>query len=294
MAIFQGSGVALCTPFCESGVNYEELSKLIEFQIENGTDALVVCGTTGEPSTMTLEEKQGVITHAVKQVRGRIPVIAGTGGNNTKKVIEDSVEAQKLGADALLLVTPYYNKCTQKGLIAHYFAVADAVDIPIIVYNVPSRTGLNMTPQTLEALAEHKNIAAMKEASGNITQIVDMFQLCENKLDMYSGNDDHIIPVMSMGGLGVISVLANVAPKQTSEMAHAYLEGDIKKAASLQLKLMPLIHALFCEVNPIPAKTALGMMGFHMGELRAPLTPMEEKNKATLRTELEKLGILSC
>lgn len=292
MAIFKGAGVALSTPFTDDGVNYSELSRLIEFQIENGTDALIVCGTTGEPSTMTNVEKQGVIAHAVKQTRHRIPVIAGTGGNNTKRVIEDSKIAQDLGADALLLTTPYYNKCTQNGLVKHFFEVADAVNIPMIIYNVPARTGFNVAPQTLLALSEHENIVAMKEASGNIAQIVEMARLCENKLDMYSGNDDHIVPVMSVGGIGVISVLSNVAPKQTSELVNSFLSGDILKARELQFKLNPLVDALFCEVSPIPVKTALSLMGFNMGNLRAPLYDMEEQNLNRLMLEMKKLELI--
>ena len=292
MAIFKGAGVALCTPFTQDGVNYPELSKLIEFQIENRTDALIVCGTTGEPSTMTTQEKRGVIAHAVKQTKGRIPVIAGTGGNNTKSVIEDSKAAQELGADALLLVTPYYNKCTQNGMVKHFFEVADAVDIPIIIYNVPSRTGFNILPKTLLKLSEHKNIVAIKEASANITQIVEMAGLCENKLDFYSGNDDHIVPIMSVGGIGVISVLSNVAPKLTSELTGSYLGGDIARARELQFKLNPLVAALFCEVSPVPAKTALNLMGFDMGKPRAPLYEMEEANRERLITEMKKLELI--
>jgi len=292
MAIFKGAGVALCTPFTQDGINYSELSRLIEFQIENETDALIVCGTTGEPSTMSNIEKQGVIAHAVKQTRHRIPVIAGTGGNNTRKVITDSKIAQDLGADALLLVTPYYNKCTQSGLINHYFEVADEVDIPIIVYNVPARTGLNVAPKTLLKLSEHENIVAVKEASGNISQIVEIARLCENKLDIYSGNDDHIIPVMSVGGIGVISVLSNVVPKQTGELAKSYLSNDLLKARELQFMLNPLVDALFCEVSPIPVKTALNLMGFSMGKLRAPLYEMEENNKMKLISAMKELGLI--
>lgn len=292
MSIFKGSGVALCTPFDDESVNVNALGRLIDFQIESGTDALIICGTTGEPSTMTEEEKIAAIEFTVKKTAGRVPVIAGTGGNNTKEVVEFSKIAEKLGADALLIVTPYYNKCSPLGLKRHFFTVADAVNIPIIIYNVPPRTGLNVTPASLLELSAHPNIAAIKEASANITQIVEMARLCEGKLDMYSGNDDHVLPMMAVGALGVISVVANVAPKETHDMVIKYLNGDLKGAMDLQFKLNPLINALFCEVNPIPVKTALNLMGFDMGELRLPLCEMSPGNLNTLRMEMQAFGLL--
>ncbi len=290
MSIFKGSGVALCTPFDGSGVNYEALGSLIEFQIKNGTDALVACGTTGEPSTMSRQEKLGAIDFTIKKAAKRVPVIAGTGGNDTKEVLELSKEAEKLGADALLIVTPYYNKCSPKGLIKHFFAVADEVNIPIIIYNVPARTGLNISPSSLYELSAHKNIAAIKEASANISQIVEMARMCEGRIDMYSGNDDHVIPIMAVGALGVISVVANVAPKETHDMVMKYFSGDLMGATHLQFRLNPLINALFSEVNPIPVKTALNLIGFNMGPLRMPLCEMSENNLAALKKELKTFG----
>lgn len=292
MSIFKGSGVALSTPFNEKGVNLDAFGKLIDFQLENGTDALIVCGTTGEPSTMTEDEKLSAIEFAVKKAAKKVPVIAGTGGNHTREVVEASIAAQKLGADALLIVTPYYNKCTPLGLIKHFFAVADVVNIPIIIYNVPVRTGMNIAPQTLRELATHENIAAIKEASANITQIVEMARLCEGMLDLYSGNDDHVLPMMAVGALGVISVSANIAPKKTHDMVMKYLEGDLKGAMALQFMLNPLINSLFTEVNPIPVKTALRLMGFDMGELRLPLCDMTESNLNILRREMAKLNLI--
>jgi 4-hydroxy-tetrahydrodipicolinate synthase len=292
MSVFIGSGVALCTPFSDKGVNLDSFGKLIDFQIDNHTDALVVCGTTGEPSTMSSEEKLEAIDFTVKRAAKRVPVIAGTGGNNTKEVVEASIAAQKLGADALLIVTPYYNKCSPLGMMKHFFAVADVVDIPIIIYNVPARTGLNLTPQTLYELSAHKNIAAIKEASANITQIVEMARLCEGRVDIYSGNDDHVLPMMAVGALGVISVSANIVPKETHDMVAKYLSGDQKGAMDLQFRLNPLINALFTEVNPIPVKTALRLMGFDMGELRLPLCDMTEGNLKTLRSEMKKMNLI--
>lgn len=290
MSIFIGSGVALVTPFTDDGVNFDVLDQMIEFQIKGGTDALIVCGTTGEPSTMTAQEKRDTIKFSVERVKHRIPVIAGTGGNNTAEVIEQSVEAQRLGADALLIVTPYYNKTTQKGLVEHYTAVAQAVDIPIIIYNVPSRTGLNMTPATLEKLSHVKNIAGIKEASGNIVQVAEMARLCGDRIDIYSGNDDQVVPIMALGGKGVISVVANIAPRDTHDMVMKFIEGDIEGSRQLQFKLNPLIEALFAEVNPIPVKTALNLMGFNAGKLRMPLTDMSEANLALLKQRMIEYG----
>lgn len=292
MSIFTGAGVALCTPFTQDGVNFDAFGKLIDFQIDGSTDALIVNGTTGEPSTMSEEEKRAALSFALERTAGRIPVIAGTGGNDTKKVIAASIEAQKMGADALLIVTPYYNKATQKGLIAHYTAVADAVDIPIIVYNVPGRTGLNMLPETLAALAEHPNIAGMKEASGNLAQVSEMARLCGDKCDLYSGEDGLVVPLLSVGGKGVISVVSNIAPRIMHDMVEKFLSGDIAGARELQFKVNPLAAALFCEVNPIPAKTALRLIGIDAGPLRLPLTEMSDANLARLKREMQAFGLI--
>jgi 4-hydroxy-tetrahydrodipicolinate synthase len=289
--LFQGSGTALSTPFDSTGVNKSAFRDLIEFQVKNGCDAAVVCGTTGEPSTMTAREKQTAIETCVDTVNGRIPVIAGTGGNNTAKVIEDSLSAQKIGADALLIVTPYYNKCTQKGLIAHYSAIADAVNLPIIVYNVPSRTGVNVLPETMAHLAEHPNIYGMKEASGNICQITKLCALCEDKIAVYSGNDDHVVPMLSVGAVGVISVMGNVIPKAMHDMVSLFMQGDIKGSRALQLGALELCAALFSEVNPIPVKTALSLMGFDMGPLRLPLTPLESAHVEQLKKAMTNYGL---
>lgn len=293
MSLFKGAGVALVTPFCEdNSVNYEELTRIIEFQITNDTDALIVAGTTGEPSTMTEEERLSVIAHAVKITNGRIPVIAGSGGNCTENVISFSKKCQDIGVDGLLVVTPYYNKCTQNGLYEHYKMVAEAVSLPIIMYNVPSRTGINMLPATAARLGkEVENIVAMKEASGDITQVADLIKLSEGSLDIYSGNDDQIVPILSLGGSGVISVLSNIAPKDTHDMVMSYLDGDVKRAAELQLKYLDVVHALFCEVNPIPVKKALEYRGFATKVLRRPLTEMEEVNAMRLKTEMDKIKL---
>lgn len=293
MSLFKGAGVALVTPFCEdNSVNYEELTRIIEFQITNDTDALIVAGTTGEPSTMTEEERLSVIAHAVKITNGRIPVIAGSGGNCTENVISFSKKCQDIGVDGLLVVTPYYNKCTQNGLYEHYKMVAEAVSLPIIMYNVPSRTGINMLPATAARLGkEVDNIVAMKEASGDITQVADLIKLSEGSLDIYSGNDDQIVPILSLGGSGVISVLSNIAPKDTHDMVMSYLDGDVKRAAELQLKYLDVVHALFCEVNPIPVKKALEYRGFATKVLRRPLTEMEEVNAMRLKTEMDKIEL---
>ena len=293
MAIFKGAGVAIVTPFKENGeVNYEEFSRLIDFQIENGTDAIIVCGTTGESATLTEEEHMDVVKYCIEKVAGRVPVVAGTGSNCTETAIKLTKHAKEDGADAALCVTPYYNKATQGGLVAHFGAIADAVDIPIILYNVPSRTGTNILPETAVKLAkEHKNIVGLKDASGNIDQTVKTMQLADGCIDLYSGEDGEIVPIMSLGGLGVISVLSNVAPRQTHEICAKCLEGDYEAARQLQFKAYPLVKALFSEVNPIPVKAALNMLGFNAGPLRLPLTPMEEANKAKLREELIRYGL---
>lgn len=294
MSLFRGSGVALVTPFTEEkDVNYEELGRLIEFQIENGTDAIIICGTTGEPVTMSEEERLSVISYTIEKVRKRIPVIAGTGGNSTAQVINFSKKVETAGADGLLIVTPYYNKATQNGLYEHYKAVADAVKLPIILYNVPSRTGVNILPDTAARLGkEVENIVALKEASGNISQVAEVIQKAEGALEIYAGNDDQIVPILSLGGVGVISVLANIAPKDVHKMTSAYLAGDTKMSRELQLKYVELIQALFCEVNPIPVKKALSLMGFQTKDLRMPLTEMEEKNIVRLADAMKCISII--
>ena len=294
MAIFKGAGVALVTPFHEDeSVNYEALEELLEMQIAGHTDAIIVCGTTGEPSTMTEEERTSVIKFAVEKVNKRVPVIAGTGGNNTREAVAMSKTAESLGVDGLLVVTPYYNKATQEGLFLHYKAIADAVNIPIIMYNVPGRTGLNLLPETAVRIArECKNVVGIKEASGNIDQITNLAKIGRGVLDIYSGNDDEVVPIMSVGGIGVISVLSNIAPQETHDMVMEYLEGDRTKALDIQLKYLDVIHALFCEVNPIPVKAALNMMGKDAGVMRLPLTEMSEKNKAVLKAAMEEVGLI--
>ena len=289
--VFTGSATAMVTPFAESGPNLAALDALIDFQIEGGTDALVVCGTTGEPSTMELSEEAVVIRRAVERVHGRIPVIAGAGSNDTAFAVRSARQAQELGADALLLVTPYYNKTTQQGLIRHFCTVADAVELPILLYNVPSRTGLNLQPATLKALAQHPNIVGVKEASGNIEQVVEIAALCP-ELALYSGNDDQVVPLLALGCKGVISVAANVVPRKVHDMVRLWLEGDHAGSLALQLELLPLIKALFSEVNPIPVKTALNDMGFACGPLRLPLIEMQENNHARLREEMRRFGLL--
>lgn len=280
--IFKGTATALITPFTESGVDFESLNKLLDQQVAGGVDALVILGTTGEPATMSLEEKKSVIEFTVKKLKGKLPIIVGTGANSTKAAIEMSVLAEKMGADALLVVTPYYNKATQKGLVAHYTAIADAVNLPIICYNVPGRTGVNLLPATFAEIAEHKNIAAIKEASGNMEQIEEAIRLSRGKADVYSGDDGITVPVMAMGGIGVISVASNVAPKFTSEMTSAMLAGDLAKAAEMQLKMLPFVKALFSEVNPIPVKKAAELKGLCNGILRLPLTEMSAENTEKL------------
>jgi len=294
MAIFTGSGVAIVTPMNDDEtINYSKLEQLIDQQIQAGTDAIIVCGTTGESATLGFEEHYEAIRCAVVAAGGRVPVIAGTGSNNTADAIRSSKTGQRYGADALLLVTPYYNKTTQKGLIEHYTKVAGSVDLPCIVYNVPSRTGCNILPRTMAALTEQvENIVAIKEASGNLSQVAELMSLCGDRIDLYSGNDDQIVPVMSLGGKGVISVLANVAPAQTHEIAASYLEGDVQRSCRLQLEAIELISALFCEVNPIPVKTAMNLMGLEVGPLRAPLCTMEEQNLQRLKTAMTHYGLL--
>ena len=293
MAIFTGAGVAFVTPMKENGdVNYEVLGEMIEEQIAGSTDALIICGTTGESSTLSHEEHLDVIKYAIDKVAKRIPVIAGTGSNCTGTAIYLSQEAEKYGADGLLLVTPYYNKATQKGLIRHFTAVADSVKTPIILYNVPSRTGCNILPETAVELAKNvENIVAIKEASGNISQIAKLMQLADGCIDVYSGNDDQIVPILSLGGKGVISVLSNVAPKETHDIVQLYLDGKVKESCALQLKALPLIDALFCEVNPIPVKAALNLMGKKAGMLRGPLTEIEEEHARKLAQALKDFGI---
>jgi len=292
MALFKGSGVAIVTPFTNEGIDFDKLGELIEWHISSGTDAIIICGTTGEASTMTDDEKKAAYRFTVKKVAKRIPVIAGTGSNNTKHSIELSKYAESVGCDGLLCVTPYYNKTTQKGLIEHYTAIADSVNIPIIIYNVPGRTGLNVLPDTLKKLSFHKNIAGVKEASGNISQVVEIGTFCNENFAMYSGNDDQVVPLLSVGGIGVISVVANIAPKEMHDMVMSYLDGDIKHAMELQLQIKPLNDALFCEVNPIPVKTAMNLLGHEVGELRLPLTSMSDKNLDFLKNALLSYGLL--
>ncbi len=293
MSIFTGAGVALVTPMNEDlSVNYDKLEELLEFQINNGTDAIIICGTTGEASTLTHGEHLKTIKFAIDKVAGRIPVIAGTGSNCTETAIMLSQEAEKYGADAILIVTPYYNKATQNGLIAHYTAIADSVKIPMIMYNVPSRTGCNILPETAVKLARDvDNIVAIKEATGNIAQVMKLAALADGCIDIYSGNDDQVVPLLSAGGLGVISVLSNVAPQETHDMCQKFFDGDVKGSLDIQLKAMDLINALFCEVNPIPVKAALNLMGCEVGGLRAPLTEIEPQNRERLAKAMEAFGL---
>ena len=290
MAIFKGAGVAIVTPFtADDKVDYEALGKMIDFQIENGTDAIIICGTTGESSTLTHDEHDECIRFAVEYVAGRVPVIAGTGSNSTAEAIRLSTHAEKVGADALLLVTPYYNKATQKGLIEHYKKIANSVKIPIIMYNVPYRTGVNILPETAVTLAkEVDNIVGIKEASGNIGQVARLAALADGCIDIYSGNDDQIVPLLSLGGIGVISVLSNIAPKMTHDIVASYLNGDVETSRKLQLQAMDLNDVLFCEVNPIPVKAALNMMGMCEGNLRSPLCEMSEAHKEQMKSALER------
>jgi 4-hydroxy-tetrahydrodipicolinate synthase len=290
MSIFTGSAVAIITPFTNSGVDFNKLGELIEWHIKKNTDAIVICGTTGEASTMTTEEKKGTIKFTVETVNKRIPVIAGTGNNNTAASIEMSKWAENIGVDGVLIITPYYNKTTQKGLIQHFKAINDELTVPIVLYNVPGRTGMNINPETLLALSPLKNIVAIKEASGNLSQILKMKSLCKDRFDIYSGNDDQIVPILSIGGKGVISVLANIMPSEVHEMAISYLNGDVKKALDIQLNTFSVTNALFIETNPIPLKTAMNLLGFKVGPLRLPLYDMEEKNLQILKSALVDYG----
>lgn len=290
--VFTGAGTAIITPLNANGVDYEAYGRLIEWQIEQGIDAIITVGTTGEGSTLTDQEHRDVIKFCIDKVAGRVPVIAGTGSNDVAYAIELTKFACEAGADAMLLVTPYYNKATQKGLIASFTAVADVSTKPCILYNVPSRTGCNLLPETCAILAKHPNIVAVKEASGNISQIAKVAALCGDDMDIYSGNDDQIIPVLSLGGKGVISVLSNICPKETSQMCHEYFKGNVQKACKMQLDYLPLIDALFCEVNPIPVKAACSAMGYGENYLRLPLTPMEEKNEQKLLSIMRGHGLI--
>ena len=294
MAIFTGAGVAIVTPMKPNGeVNYEKLGEIIEEQIANETDAIVICGTTGESSTLTHEEHLEAIRYTIDKVNKRIPVIAGTGSNCTETAIWMSQEAEKMGADGLLLVSPYYNKATQKGLIAHYTAIANAVKLPIILYNIAGRTGINIEPKTLLYLAENvENIVAVKEASGNISQIADIAAMTRGKMDIYSGNDDQIVPILSLGGKGVISVLSNIAPKYTHDIVANYMAGNVEESCKMQLDVLPLVRALFCEVNPIPVKYALNLMGYDFGIPRLPLVELSDSNKEKLKAIMKKHNLL--
>lgn len=291
--IFTGSGVALITPFKDdNSIDFDTLGSLVEFQIENGTDAIIACGTTGEAATMDDKEHLSVIEYVVKKVNGRVPVIAGTGSNDTRHGVELCKEAANLGSDALLTVTPYYNKTSQTGLIKHFDLMASASDCPMIVYNVPSRTGLNVLPETMVELSKHKNIVGIKEASGNLSQIAKLASLVGDSIDIYSGNDDQNVPIMSLGGVGTISVLANVAPRKTHDMMASFLNGDVKTAMKLQLEAIELIDALFIETNPIPVKKACELMGLSSGKLRMPLYEISDKNLAVLKKAMTNYGIL--
>lgn len=291
--IFTGAGVAIVTPMNpDESINFDRLGQIIDNQIENGTDAIVICGTTGESATMTDQEHVDCIEYAVKRVNGRVPVVAGAGSNHTSYAVWMSKEAKRVGADALLHVTPYYNKTSQTGLIRHFNAVADATDLPVILYNVPSRTGVNITPATYRELAKHPNIVAAKEASGNISQIAQVAQACGDELDLYSGNDDQIVPLLSLGAKGVISVLSNIMPRETHDICRLFFEGKIAESRALQLKLLPLINALFSDVNPIPVKEAMNMMGWECGECRLPLVSMQPQAREHLRSLMLEQGLI--
>ena len=290
--VFTGAATALITPLNESGVDFPKLGRLIDWQIEQGIDALVICGTTGEGATLSDREHREVLEFAVKRADGRVPMIAGSGSNDTSYALELTGYACSIGYDAMLVVTPYYNKATQNGLVKVYSTIADASTKPIILYNVPSRTGVNIEPETYAKLADHPNIAGIKEANGNLSKIVLTEQLVGDRLDIYSGNDDQTVPIMAIGGKGVISVLSNVMPRETSEMCHKVLNGDIKGAMKMQLEFLPLANALFCEVNPIPVKAAMNAMGFCDNYLRLPLTPLEEKNREKLFGYMKERGLL--
>lgn len=291
--IFKGAGVALITPMNEdSSVNYNTLGQLIEFQIKNGTDAIITCGTTGESATLSFEEKLKVIKFTIEKTAKRIPVIAGTGCNNTETALESSLKAQELGADGLLIVTPYYNKTSQSGLIKHYTHIADKIDIPIILYNVPSRTGVNIQPETCAELSKHPNICAIKEASGDISQVAKIKNLCGENLNIYSGNDDQIVPLLSLGGIGVVSVFSNICPKECHLIVKEYLEGNVKVASKMQIKYLELMNAMFCDVNPIPVKEALNMMGYNCGKCRMPLDTLNEGNYKKLESIIKKFSLM--
>ena len=294
MAIFEGAGVALVTPFKANGdVNYDKLEEILEEQIAGGTDAIVICGTTGEASTMSPEEHLSVIKYGCEVVKGRIPVVAGTGSNCTREAVYVSQKAEKAGADGVLLVTPYYNKATQNGLIAHFTTIAEAIKIPALLYHIPGRTGVTMKPETIVSLCKNvPNIVGVKEASGNFSSIATMMNMADGCIDVYSGNDDQIVPLLSMGGKGVISVLSNVAPKQTHDICQKFFDGDVKGSLQMQLDAIPLISALFSEVNPIPVKAAMNMMGKEVGPLRLPLTEMEDAHKEVLKQAMKSYGIL--
>ncbi len=291
--VFTGAATAIVTPLTENGIDFEQFGRLIDWQIDEGIDAIVAVGTTGEGSTLTDEEHKEAIRFCVERVAGRVPVIAGTGSNDAAYAIELTKYACEVGADAMLLVTPYYNKATQNGLVAMFTAIADASTKPCILYNVPSRTGCNLLPETAVRLAEHPNIVAIKEASGNISQIAELAALVGDKMDIYSGNDDQIVPVMSLGGKGVISVLSNIMPKATSDMCRLFLEGNVAASRELQLRLLPLVNALFCEVNPIPVKAAVSAMGYCENYLRLPLTPMEKAHEENLLALMRAEGLIS-
>lgn len=292
MAIFKGSAVAIITPFKEDGVDFEKLKELLEWHVKNKTDAIVICGTTGEASTMSEKERKDAIKFTVDVINHRIPVIAGTGSNNTMASLEMSKWAESVGVDGLLVITPYYNKTSQKGLFNHFKVINDGVKTPIIVYNVPSRTGMNVSPSMAKQLSELSNVVAIKEASGDISQIAKIKALCGDNLDIYSGNDDQIIPILSLGGIGVISVLANVIPKEVHDMCDLYLSGKVKEALKLQMETLDLINNLFIETNPIPVKTALNIMGFNVGHLRLPLCEMEEGNFQKLKQALKNYNLI--
>ena len=293
MSIFTGAGVAIITPMTETGaVNYPKLEEILEYQIANGTDAIIICGTTGESSTLSHEEHLEAIRFTAEKVAGRIPVIAGTGSNCTETAIYLSQEAEKYGVDGVLLVTPYSNKATQKGLIAHFTKIANSIKIPVILYNIQSRTGVNIAPETMAYLAKNvENIVGVKEASGNISQIAKIAELCGESFDIYSGNDDQVVPLLSLGGKGVISVLSNIAPKETHDIVAKFMDGDVKGSRELQLRALPLIEKLFCEVNPIPVKAAMNMLGWEVGPLRMPLSEMEEEHQKELKAAMDAFGV---
>lgn len=289
--LFTGAGTALITPFTEDGVNFDALGNIIDFQIDNEIDALIICGTTGEAATMPDREHLSVIDYAVKRTAGRVPVIAGTGSNDTSHCVELCQEAQKLGVDGLLIATPYYNKCTQKGLMMHFDKVFEKVNLPVILYNIPGRTGMQFAISTIQELAKDDRVVGVKEASGSIEYLTDLVHACPD-LDIYSGNDDMVVPLLSLGGKGVISVLSNVAPKATHDLCQKFFDGDVKGSLTLQMEYLDLIHALFCEVNPIPVKTAMNLMGFHAGNLRLPLCEMSDANLAVLKKAMAERGLI--